>query len=114
MERESFLVDLVHPTGNQFVRHLLQALEERGMLGVFHTTLGFAESTWTRFLPNPIRGECERRTYSTARDKLRTRPVREFVRLASQKLQWSYLSRHEQGWACVDQVYQDLDRAVAR
>jgi glycosyltransferase involved in cell wall biosynthesis len=47
-------------------------------------------------------------------DKLRTRPGREFLRLAAQKLRWSYLNRHEKGWASIDQVYQDLDRAVAR
>jgi glycosyltransferase involved in cell wall biosynthesis len=114
MERESFMVDLVHPTGNQFVRHLLQALDERGMLGAFHTTLGFPASTWTRFVPNPIRAECARRTYPLSPDKLRTRPGREFLRLAAQKLRWSYLSRHEKGWASMDQVCQDLDRAVAR
>jgi len=108
------MIDLVHPTGNQFVRHLLRALEEAGLLGVFYTTLGFATPTWTRFLPNPIGAECARRTYPMTPDKLRTRPGREFVRLASQKLQWAYLSRHEKGWACVDRVYQDLDRAVAR
>jgi glycosyltransferase involved in cell wall biosynthesis len=114
MERESFMVDLVHPTGNQFVRHLLQALEERGMLGTFHTTLGFPASSWTRFFPNPIRAECVRRTYPMSPDKLRTRPGRESLRLAAQKLRWPYLSRHEKGWASIDQVYQDLDRTVAR
>ena len=61
MERASLMVDLVHPTGNQFVRHLLQGLEEKGMLGAFHTTLGFPASTWTRFFPGPIRAECLRR-----------------------------------------------------
>ena len=114
MEHEAFMVDLVHPTGNQFVRHLLQALEEKGMLGAFFTTLGFPASTWTRFLPGAIRAECVRRTYPMAPGKLRTRPGRESVRLAAQKLRWSYWSRHEKGWASADQVYQDLDRAVAR
>ncbi|MCE0522892.1 MAG: glycosyltransferase family 4 protein [Methylacidiphilales bacterium] len=114
MEPESFTVDLVHPTGNEFVRHLLGALDERGMLGAFHTTLGFPASTWTRFLPDPIRIECARRTYPMSPDKLRARPGREFLRLAAQKLHWSYPGRHEKGWASIDHVYQDLDRAVAR
>ena len=114
METEARIVDLVHPTGNQFVRHLLEALEATGRLGAFHTTLGFAASTWTRFLPGPLRAECVRRTYPLASDQLRTRPIREIARLAGQKLRWPYLSRHEVGWASVDQVYQDLDRAVAR
>src|ERR1019366_531763 len=106
MEHESFMVDLVHPTGNQFVRHLLRALDERGMLGAFHTTLGFPASTWTRFFPNPIRAECARRTYPMSSAKLRTRPGRESLRLAAQKLRWSYLSRHEKGCASIDQVWQ--------
>ena len=113
-EHESLLVDLVHPTGNQFVRYLLEALEEKGMLGTYHTTLGFSTSTWTRFLPNPLRTECVRRTYPMSPDKLLARPFRESVRLAAQKLHWSFLSRHEEGWASIDQVYRDLDRAVAR
>jgi glycosyltransferase involved in cell wall biosynthesis len=114
MERERMRVDLVHPTGNQFVRYLLAALEERGMLGVFDTTLAFSESTWTRFLPGSLRAECVRRTYPLSSNKLRTRPAREFLRLVSQKLHWRSMVRHEIGWACVDQVYRDLDRSVAR
>ncbi len=114
MTPEPFLIDFVHPTGNQNVRHVLGALDERGMLGTFHTTLGFPESTWTRFLPNPVRAECLRRTYPISSRKLWARPGRETTRLIAQKLKWSFLSRHEKGWASVDQVYQDLDRAVAR
>ncbi len=114
MEPEAHMVDLVHPTGNQFVRHLLQALEAKGMLGDFYTTLGFPDSTWTRFLPGSIRAEFMRRTYPMARAKLRTRPGRESLRLVSQKLRLPYWSRHETGWASADQVYRDLDRAVAR
>ena len=113
MDTERMTVDLVHPTGNQFVRHLLVALEASGKLGAYHTTLGFPAETWTRYLPNSIRAECARRTYPLAPDKLRTRPAREITRLLGQKLHWSYLTRHELGWASVDQVYQDLDRAVA-
>jgi glycosyltransferase involved in cell wall biosynthesis len=109
----SLLVDLIHPTGNQFVRYLLEAMEERQMLGAFHTTLGFPAVTWTRFLPPSLRTECVRRTYRMAPDKLRARPGRELVRLAAQKLGWPYLTRHELGWASLDQVYQDLDRTVA-
>src|SRR5271156_3097724 len=112
MEREPLMVDLVHPTGNQFVRELLRALDEREMLGPFHTPLGFPASTWTRFFPNPLRTECVRRTYPMSPAKLRTHPGRESLRLAAQKLRWSSLSRHEKGWASIDQVYRDLDRAV--
>ncbi len=114
MEPESFTVDVVHATGNQNVRQVLQALDESGMLGIFHTGLGFPASTWTRFFPNTLRVECKRRTYPMTRDKLRARPGRESVRLAAQKFGWPYVSRHEKGWASIDRVFHDLDRATAR
>ncbi len=108
------IIDLVHPTGNQFVRYLLAALDEKGLLGTYRTALGFPQPTATRFLPGALRAECVRRTYPMSPDKMAMRPAREFIRLVSQKLRWTALTRHETGWACVDQVYQDLDRAVAR
>jgi len=114
MQPESSLIDLVHPTGNQFVRSLLQALEESNRLGLFHTALGFSEAKPPRFVPDALRQECLRRSYAIAPSRLRSRPGREAVRLAAQKFRWSFLNRHETGWASVDQVYQYLDRAVAR
>ena len=114
MEFEPRLVDLVHPTGNQFVRSLLQALEEADRLGVFHTALGFPASKPPRFVPGSLRGEFSRRSYSISPSRLRARPGREAVRLAAQKFHWSFLNKHETGWASVDQVYQDLDRTVAK
>ena len=108
------LVDLVHPTGNQFVRHLLAALEQKEMLGAYYTAFGLPESPLTQLLPDSIRAECERRTYPLSPEKMHTRPGRELVRLLSQKMRWSFLTRHETGYACVDQVFRDLDRAVAR
>ncbi len=108
------LVDLVHPTGNQFVRHLLDALEQKQMLGAYYTAFGLPESPLTQMLPDSIRAECERRTYPLAPEKMHTRPGRELVRLLSQRMRWSFLTRHETGYACVDQVFRDLDRAVAR
>jgi len=107
------MIDFIHPTGNQNVRQVLQALDEKGMLGTFHTTLGFSSGTRTRFLPGPLRAECARRTYRVSPDKIDSRPGREAIRLAAQKLKWKSLTRHETGWASIDQVYRDLDRAVA-
>ena len=69
MDSHTPIVDFVHPTGNQNVRQVLQALDERGMLGSFHTTLGFASGTWTQFLPGALRTECARRTYRLSPEK---------------------------------------------
>jgi len=108
------MIDFIHPTGNQNVRQVLQALDEKGMLGTFHTTLGFPSETWTRFLPGPLRAECARRTYPISPDKIDAHPGREAIRLVSQKLKWKSLTQHETGWASIDQVYRDLDRTVAQ
>ena len=36
------------------------------------------------------------------------------MRLFAQKFGWSGLTQHETGWACIDQVYREVDRTVAR
>lgn len=109
------MIDLIHPTGNQFVRHLLDALDQTGLLRKFHTTLAFQPDSFaTRFLPAGIRSESARRTYRLPKGKMETRPARELTRLFAQRLKIKSLLQHETGWACVDRVYQDLDQAVAQ
>lgn len=93
------MITLSHPTGNQFVRALLDGLQSAGVLNAFFTTLS------TR---------AGRRYYDLPRTKIRTRPQRESVRLIAQRLGWNAFTTHETGWASTDAVYQDLDRAVAR
>jgi glycosyltransferase involved in cell wall biosynthesis len=113
MESKTPIVDVIHPTGNQNVRQVLEALESNGWLGEFNTTLGFSSSTRMSYFPRAIRTECLRRTYPLVPQKLRTHPFREVTRLVAQKLRWSSLTRHEDGWASIDQIYRDLDRTVA-
>jgi glycosyltransferase involved in cell wall biosynthesis len=108
------IIDVVHPTGNQNLRQVLQALEETNQLGTFHTTLGFSSPSWTSRLPGPLRTECVRRTYDLPAERLHARPRRELARLVAQRLGWHALTHHETGWASVDQVYRSLDVHVAR
>jgi len=93
------MIALSHPTGNEFVRALLSALEDSGMLEVFQTTLATKTG---------------RRHYDLPGNKIRTRPMRETARLISQRLGLEWLTRHETGWASLDAVYRDLDSAFAR
>jgi len=93
------MITLSHPTGNQFVRALLAALHDTDTLDGFFTTIATASG---------------RRHYELPREKIRTRPFRETLRLASQRLGVEVLTAHETGWASADAVYRDLDRAVAR
>lgn len=86
-----------HPTGNQFVRALVHAAHRREMLGAYCTTVGWG-----------------RRGLGLPAGEIRTRPLRESVRLMAQRFGINSLTRHERGWASIDAVYRDLDESVAR
>ena len=103
-----------HPTGNTFVRALLEVAQQANRLGLFATALGFSGTpAWLRLAPGAIRAELARRSYRVPGDKMVAWGSREAARLLSRKIGWGSLSKHETGWACVDAVYQDLDRHVA-
>ncbi len=103
-----------HPTGNTFVRALLEAADQSKRLGLFATALGFSGTPgWFGLLPASLRSELLRRCYAISSDKMAAWPLRETARLASRKIGWQGLSRHETGWASVDAVYRHLDAKVA-
>jgi hypothetical protein len=109
------MVLVSHPTGNTFVRALLQALEEMGRLGMYATSLGFAgQPGWRALLPEALKREVDRRAYAISSGRLRSFPWREVGRLLGQRLRIASLIRHESGWASVDAVYRSLDATVAR
>ncbi len=108
------LMLLVHPTGNQFVRHLLSHALAQGRLELFATAVGFREGmAWQRWLPGRLQREIGRRAYSIPKEKLWTSPMREAARLTVGARGGGALVRHESGWASVDAVYGSLDAAVA-
>jgi len=86
-----------HPTVNAFVRALAEALDQKGRLAAFHTTIASG-----------------RRSLKLGSGKLQLHPWREVLRLAASRLGVRSVIRHENGVACVDAVYQSLDRAVSR
>ena len=90
------MIVVSHPTGNAFVRALLEGLEKEGRLERFFTTL--------------VTGR--RRTYPIPAKQIETSPSRELTRLALERLR-TPLTRHETGWASVDGVYRALDKRVA-
>lgn len=110
----SFLV--VHPTGNTYVRNDLQALYEAGCLREYLTGFGFSRESILAQFPGPasLRQELERRAYDLPSQLIHTRPVREIIRLLAARVGVESITGHETGWASVDAVFQDLDRAGAR
>ncbi|AMR34071.1 glycosyl transferase family 1 [Mucilaginibacter sp. PAMC 26640] len=107
-------VMLSHATGNEFVRALLLALHNNGMLAEFDTTVAAnANSAWLNFLPSALKQEWLRRTYPIPQNIIRSHPTRELARLIMPRLGLSKPVRHEQGWASVDAVYRDLDSKIA-
>lgn len=100
------MIWVCHPTGNEFVRALLTACERTGADYRFYTTLGRPRGRGGRLL--------RRREYPLEARRLRTRPLRELVRLLASRLGWRGLVAPGTGWAGVDAVYGDFDRSVAR
>ena len=106
------MVLLVHPFGNANVRAVLDALYGAGLLERFVTTLGWSHKSYP-YLSDHIRGKL-RRNYELPADKIDIHPLRESVRLLAGLLGAKGITRHETGWASIDQVWQSLDREAAR
>ena len=106
---------LSHPTGNRNVRAIISALQDSGSLAEFHTTLAVDPgSFWLKFLPDGLQKEWMRRTYQVSGSIIRTHPLRELSRMALPKFGLGNWVRKESGWASIDSVYRNLDKAMAR
>jgi len=104
-----------HPTGNTFVRALLESAYEENVLESFHTTIAYRNSNWTeKLIPSKIRKQYQRRDYPIPDSLIRRHPFRETVRLLAAKVGLSKLTKHESGWASLDEVYNELDRKTAK
>ena len=106
---------LTHPTGNANVRNAAEACDDAGLLKTFATTVAaFDNNIFGRLTNTNIGSSFNRRRYSNSlQSKTLQFPLRELVRMLTDKLGWSSLSRHEVGVFSVQQVYEALDRAVA-
>lgn len=108
-------VVISHPTGNRNVRAVIASLAKSGMLSAFHTTLAtHQDSAWLKLLPAKVRAELMRRSYQVPMGSLYTRPALELVRMTLPRLGINSCTEHEKGWASIDAVYRDLDKATAK
>ena len=108
------MILVLHATGNTFVRALLSGLDDAGVDFRFFTTIAATSSGMMGMLPGPWRRQLIRRQFDIPASRLVTRSRREWVRLAASQAGMFWLTKHEVGWACVDAVYRDLDRSIAR
>ena len=97
---ERFIVS--HPTGNTFVRALLNQLNNQNQLGNFFTTIGAGEGAnpWIAF-------SCRERQYAIPDKKISRQWMPEFTRLLSKGDQTKKRQR-------VDQVYLHMDQKVSK
>src|SRR5271165_1750394 len=93
------MITVSNPHVNPYVRALLAALEEKGELHEFHTTLSLGRRRL---------GTCG------ARQKVHQHPYREIVRLFAQRFGQEWLIRHSSGLACSDAVAWGFDRHVSK
>jgi glycosyltransferase involved in cell wall biosynthesis len=107
---------LAHPSGNNFVRETAMAFFDAKALRELHLGIvacggnGFAKLSRL-----PGMAEIRRRTYDARlRSTLRLHPWREGGRLLASRLGWRSLIAHETGPFCIDAVFENFDRSVAR
>jgi glycosyltransferase involved in cell wall biosynthesis len=108
------MILVTHPFGNANVRAVLKALDDAGLLAKFVTTLGWSTSSpFVHALPARLRAQMVRRAYDLPHYKIKTHPAREIVRLLAEKLGLRWLTKHENGWASIDQIWGRLDQVTA-
>jgi glycosyltransferase involved in cell wall biosynthesis len=109
------MILLTHATGNENVRQAARGFLDAGLLDEFWTCFATSpDSRWLPLVPGGFRGELRRRAFD--RDllaKIRTAPVREFVRLSGQRLKLQSLTKHETGRFSTDAVMHGLARRVS-
>ena len=98
---DKFIVS--HPTGNTFVRALIQNLHSEKKLESFFTTIGIGDNSILRGF------KINRRNYDIPKDLIKSYPLREIIRL------FNFLStKHFKKRLAIDEVYFSLDSHVAR
>ena len=91
----------------------MSAFDEAGLLAQFGTTLAVdTENPLLKLLPGNIRKELLRRSYPLKETQIYSRPFLELSRFILPKVGLSNAVKHEVGFASVDKVYGDMDRAA--
>jgi alpha-maltose-1-phosphate synthase len=104
-----------HPAGTPNNRALLRGLVRANLLEAFFTTIAIPEALVERApVPARLRAELRRRVYpGVPGSKIRTRMLRELVRIAAQRAGIRPLVERERGWASIDCMNRALAQRVA-
>ena len=104
-----------HPTGNTFVRALVNYAAKQELISAFYTTINWStDNPINNLLPNKYLQELSRRSYGLDQSMIRLRPFREFWRLFSGRFNIPCFKAFVEDWASLDSVYKDLDSHVAK
>ena len=107
------MILVAHPVGNQNVRALLRALNQRQLLHSFHTSLALHKDSFLCRLP-VVGKECLRRTFDQVDGALlHSYPRYDVPRVLCDKLKWYRLTQRNTGIFCPENVYNHIDQASA-
>lgn len=108
------MILVAHPVGNQNVRALLRALNQRQLLHSFHTSLALHKDSLLCRLPI-VGKECLRRTFDQVDGALlHSYPRYDVPRVLCDKLKWFRLTQRNSGMFCPENVYQHIDQSSAQ
>jgi glycosyltransferase involved in cell wall biosynthesis len=105
-----------HPMGNANVRQAMQAFAEAGLLKKFLTAIAIFDGTpWGWLSKQPGFGELRRRHFPDVLHAFtECHPLREVSRLLAMRLGGAEWIRNEQSCLSVDQIFQSIDRKLAK
>lgn len=107
------MILVAHPVGNQNVRALLRALNQRQLLHSFHTSLALHKDSLLCRLP-VVGKECLRRTFDQVDGALlHSYPRYDVPRVLCDKLKWYRFTQRNIGIFCPENVYNHIDQASA-
>lgn len=105
-----------HPTGNQNVRSVVEALQKEHILQQFYTSVAvFEGDLYDRLANIKLFADFRKRRFSP-KLKFQTKkyPQKELIRMLALKVGFHKLITHEKGKYSIDEVYRFLDKKVAQ
>jgi glycosyltransferase involved in cell wall biosynthesis len=107
---------VVHPTGNEFCRQTLRALQERQALSDFYTSIAVnANNPFLKLLPPFLRRNLLKRSYDLdVLEKTTCLPFREIGRQIGHQFNLAHFYNLENAPFSVDKVYSSLSTHVAK